>query len=160
MCVQCMYCMYKLLLFHVPGQSINNSDHWTWFIHHANYKITDKHTPPLRPLKRPLLQCYCSKAQSSVPLGAISQLLSLINTLFLELYVMQVFSFYFFAINCQRKARRALYSVLEFHEQVLAVSITAHWMNGMGAHAYSHVLMKCYLWKRMDVGWTFVTMLN
>lgn len=73
---------------------------------------------------------------------------------------MQVFSFYFFAINCQRKAQRALYSILVFNEQVLAVIITAHRMNGMGAHAYFHVLMKCYLWNRMDTGLTFVTMLN
>ena len=31
------------------------------------------------------------------------------DTLFSELYVIQIFSFYFFAINCQRMARRALY---------------------------------------------------
>lgn len=102
-------CVYSVCIVSMY-QAINNSDHWTWFIHHANYKITDKHTPtsakrspppPPFPMNihctisqlemvsyhcwhqdhcsRLLLQCYCSKAQSSMPLGAIAQLLSLIH---------------------------------------------------------------------------------
>ena len=46
-----------------------------------------------------------TEARSSMPLGAIAVIS---DTLFSELYEMRVFSFYFFAINCQRKVQRGV----------------------------------------------------
>ena len=83
-------------------------------------------------------KCLQKHGQAYIPLGAIAVVS---DTLFLELYVMRVFSFYF--SPKELKARRALYFGISLASP--SSKLAAHRVNSTGTRAYFRVFNEVQL---------------